>query len=188
MKRQKVIQELFAWQQQQKVQTENKISSSLTDDKARAVVAHLNTIDAAIQKSAPEWETDKINNIDLAILRLATFELLFEATEPAKVIIDEAVELGKEYGTETSPSFINGTLGKILKDPERLKKIISAKLGVEENLLSPEKNFASDLNITSLEVSDLVTFLEKEYQITIEKDAKFPTVGDLFSYIEDQIE
>jgi len=72
-------------------------------------------IDKLVQKAAPAWPIDKLNKIDLAILRLATFELLDENTPP-KVVIDEAVELAKEYGAESSPSFVNGVLGTLLGD------------------------------------------------------------------------
>jgi N utilization substance protein B len=72
----------------------------------------LTLIDKTIEKSAPEFPIDKINRTDLAILRLAVYELLIEKKEPAKVIIDEAVELAKEYGGETSPSVYKRGLGK----------------------------------------------------------------------------
>lgn len=74
-------------------------------------------LDSTIGASAPQWPVDKLNRIDLAILRLATYEFLFTET-PTKVIIDEAVELAKEFGGESSPSFINGVLGDILKKNE----------------------------------------------------------------------
>ncbi|HLD92076.1 MAG TPA: transcription antitermination factor NusB [Patescibacteria group bacterium] len=69
----------------------------------------LNTI---IEKSAPTWPIDKINKIDLAILHLAIYELNNEDTPP-KVVIDEAVELAKEFGSESSGSFVNGVLGTV---------------------------------------------------------------------------
>lgn len=72
-------------------------------------------IDKLIKESAPQWPVDKLNKIDLAILRLAVYELENEDTPP-KVVIDEAVELAKEYGSESSSSFINGVLGTIYKD------------------------------------------------------------------------
>jgi len=72
-------------------------------------------IDKLIENAAPSWPTDKLNKIDLAILRLAVYELE-EGKTPPKVIIDEAVELAKEYGSESSPSFVNGVLGTIYKD------------------------------------------------------------------------
>jgi N utilization substance protein B len=75
---------------------------------------NLSLIDKKIQKAAPEWPLDKIAKIDLAILRVAVHELL-EHKEPEKVIIDEAVELAKEFGNDHSPKFVNGVLGTILK-------------------------------------------------------------------------
>ncbi|MGA2910637.1 MAG: transcription antitermination factor NusB [Candidatus Microgenomates bacterium] len=74
-------------------------------------------IDKLIREAAPEWPIDKLNKIDLAVLRLAVYELENEDTPP-KVVIDEAVELAKEFGSESSSSFINGVLGTIYKDEE----------------------------------------------------------------------
>lgn len=74
-------------------------------------------LDKKISKAAPTWPIDKLNKIDLAILRLAVYELDNEDTPP-KVVIDEAVELAKEYGSESSSSFINGVLGTIYKEEE----------------------------------------------------------------------
>lgn len=71
-------------------------------------------IDKKIEIAAPSWPVDNLNKIDLAILRLAVFELE-EGKNPPKVVIDEAVELAKEFGSENSPSFVNGVLGTIYK-------------------------------------------------------------------------
>lgn len=78
----------------------------------------LDKIDRTIEKAAPQFPINKIAKIDVAILRLAVFELLIEKKEPFKVIIDEAIELGKEYGSDSSPAFINGVLGTIYKKHE----------------------------------------------------------------------
>lgn len=85
-----------------------------------AIIDVLADIDAAIEQSAPEWPVEKIAKIDLAILRLAIWELLYEAKEPPKVIIDEAVELGKTFGNEHSAKFVNGVLGTIVKTNARI--------------------------------------------------------------------
>ena len=79
------------------------------------VVKNTPTIDEAIAAAAPEWPIDKIAKIDLAILRLSVYELTVEKKEPPKVIIDEAVEIAKEFGNENSAKFVNGALGTILK-------------------------------------------------------------------------
>lgn len=81
--------------------------------RTQEVIAKIPEIDAFIVKSAPEWPIDKIGKIDLAILRQSIFELAIEQKEPPKVIIDEAVELAKEYGGDNSPKFINGVLGTV---------------------------------------------------------------------------
>lgn len=84
------------------------------EDLAKKVVENLEKIDSLIQKGAPAWPVEKISRIDLAVLRIAVYELAIEKKEPKKVIIDEAIEIAKEYGGDTSPKFINGVLGKIL--------------------------------------------------------------------------
>ena len=76
------------------------------------VLEQKQVIDRKIQKAATQWPIDELNKIDLAILRLSIYELL-NTDIPPKVIIDEAVELAKEYGSEASPSFVNGVLGTI---------------------------------------------------------------------------
>lgn len=80
----------------------------------RKVLAKQSEIDKFIAKSAPEWPLDKIEKIDLAIIRSAVYELLHEEKTPSKVIIDEAIEIAKEFGKENSPKFVNGVLGTIL--------------------------------------------------------------------------
>lgn len=84
-----------------------------------SIIAHiwheLEHIDPHITAIAPEWPLDKLNPIDLAILRLAVYELTIDKKAPYKVIIDEAIELAKEYGGPQSPNFINGALGQLVK-------------------------------------------------------------------------
>ncbi len=78
-----------------------------------AIQQALPEIDALIAVHAPERPLSEINQVDLAIMRLIIFESQAEAT-PKKVLADEAVELAKEFGSETSAKFVNGVLGKIL--------------------------------------------------------------------------
>lgn len=103
-KRQHIIEELFSLEFHKQHVSTNTFE----------ITKHLEKIDEQIHKAAPEFPVDKINKIDLAILRLASFEILINNKEPQNVIIDEAVELAKEYGNESSPAFINGALGKII--------------------------------------------------------------------------
>ena len=78
-------------------------------------------IDETIQKCAPEWPLDKISKVDLVILRISVFELMFSKNAPQKVAIDEAVELAKEFGNDTSPKFVNGVLGTVVNYMESNK-------------------------------------------------------------------
>jgi N utilization substance protein B len=79
------------------------------------ILPHLTAIDQKITAAAPEWPLTQMSRVDLAILREATFELIYAKDMPSKVVIDEAIEIGKTYGSESTPSFINGVLGTILK-------------------------------------------------------------------------
>ncbi len=106
-RRRRIVKELFSY---------SFAEQEIADD-TKEVIKNANELDSHITSSAPAWPLDKLNKIDLSILRLATFELLKTDTPP-KVIIDEAVELAKEFGGESSPSFINGVLGNILKIKE----------------------------------------------------------------------
>ena len=74
---------------------------------------HLVDIDAHIQSAAREWPLQQMARIDKNILRLAIYEILFNNTVPAKAAINEAVELAKSFGSDTSSRFINGVLGTI---------------------------------------------------------------------------
>ena len=76
---------------------------------------NLDAIDGKIVVLAPEFPIDKINKVDLAILRLGVYELTIDTTQPERVVIDEAIELAKEFGNDASPGFINGALGKLVK-------------------------------------------------------------------------
>ena len=69
-------------------------------------------LDAKINEKATGWKTSRMSKMDLTIIRLAVYEILFEDEIPVKVSINEAVELAKKYGTESSASFVNGVLAK----------------------------------------------------------------------------
>lgn len=103
-KRQRIISDLFSLQ----------FHNQKVSDIAKEVINYKSEIDELIQKAAPDFPVDKINRIDLAILRLAIYEIMYYKKEPQNVLIDEAVELAKEYGSETSAGFVNGVLGKIV--------------------------------------------------------------------------
>ncbi|MDY6329633.1 MAG: transcription antitermination factor NusB [Lachnospiraceae bacterium] len=78
------------------------------------VIAKIPEIDAVIDSKAEKWKTDRINYVDLTILRLAYYEIKYDDDIPMAVAINEAVELAKIYGGDESSSFVNGVLAKLL--------------------------------------------------------------------------
>lgn len=88
---------------------------SFTEKIVKEVVDKIGEIDKYIEDYAPEWPLDQITNIDRNILRIGIYELIFDRDIPAKVAINEAIELAKIYGGESSGKFVNGVLGSIYK-------------------------------------------------------------------------
>ena len=78
------------------------------------VVEHAARIDGLIDTHARGWTLQRLPDVDRAILRMATFELLWADDVPDAVVIDEAVELAKALSTDDSPAYVNGVLGAIL--------------------------------------------------------------------------
>lgn len=86
----------------------------------KGTIEELQTIDKLIQGNITGWTKDRIVKVDLAVLRLALYEILFRDDIPDSVAINEAIELAKKYSTDESGSFVNGVLGKIVRE-SRLK-------------------------------------------------------------------
>ena len=74
-------------------------------------------IDKKISEVAKNWSLERMTPVDLSILRIGVYELLYRPEIPDPVVIDEAIEIAKRYGTKDSPAFINGLLDKIAKNP-----------------------------------------------------------------------
>jgi transcription antitermination factor NusB len=84
----------------------------------KGVLARAKDLDLVIEKAAPEWPLERIAPVDRNVLRLGLYELLFADREkvPAKVAINEAIELAKSFGGENSGRFVNGVLGAVYKE------------------------------------------------------------------------
>jgi N utilization substance protein B len=85
----------------------------LAEALVRGVAEHRREVDAAIESVSTNWRLDRMAKVDRNVLRLATYELIHSADVPVKVAINEAIELGKKYGSESSGAFVNGVLDKI---------------------------------------------------------------------------
>lgn len=109
-RRMKIIQNLYAYSFQK---TPNSFLN--TDEPSTTkIIDALDQVDAQIKLYAKKFPIGKIGKVDLAILRLAIYELVIYPVEPHKAVINEAIELAKELGGEKSYSFINGVLGKVV--------------------------------------------------------------------------
>ena len=84
------------------------------NNKCNDIIAKIPEIDEAINASTTGWKTSRMGKVDLSIIRLAVYEIKYEEDVPAKVAINEAVELAKAYGTDNSASFVNGVLAKFV--------------------------------------------------------------------------
>ena len=86
---------------------------SFSEELVKGVLQNKSKLDALIKKFAPAFPPEQMSTIDRNILRLAIFEILFSDKTPLKVAINEAIELAKEFGGDSSPRLINGVLGSI---------------------------------------------------------------------------
>lgn len=86
----------------------------------RGTMRHREAIDEVIQRSSRNWRLERMARVDRNILRLATYELMYEREVPAKVVINEAIEVAKRYGTAESAAFVNGLLDRISQELGRV--------------------------------------------------------------------
>jgi len=98
----------------------------------KGVMENREEIDRYITKYATEWPLDQITIVDRNILRIGVYELIFNSEIPAKVAINEAIEIAKAFGNESSGKFVNGVLGAIYKDvlkdePEKAPEVVEEK-------------------------------------------------------------
>ncbi len=83
-------------------------------NKVHRVMEHLEEIDAKINDMTTGWKTSRMAKVDLTIIRLGVYEILYDDDIPGRVAVNEAVTLAKKYGTDDSTSFVNGVLAKVL--------------------------------------------------------------------------
>jgi len=86
---------------------------SFADGLVLGVAEHLDSIDAAIEEHSTNWALDRMARVDLSLLRMAVFELLYRPDVPSNVVMNEAIEIGKRFGTMDTPAFVNGILDKV---------------------------------------------------------------------------
>jgi N utilization substance protein B len=93
-----------------------------SDELVNGVLQHKSELDVLIKKIAPAFPIEQMSIIDRNILRLAIFEILFGAKTPIKVVINEAIELAKTFGSESSSRLVNGVLGVVARERDERRK------------------------------------------------------------------
>jgi transcription antitermination protein NusB len=108
-----------------------KSIQDFSDRLVQGVIEHLSEIDPLIRKYTEHWSLERMALVDRNILRIAVFELLYLDDIPARVTLNEAIEIAKRYGDESSSAFINGILDRILCEEERM---LAKKVEVQKSL------------------------------------------------------
>lgn len=109
---------------------ENNVDTHLRDFIRRIVYGvfpRIPDLDEVISRYAPEWPMDQVATIDRNILRIAVWEIAIDQETPIKVAINEAVELGKEFGSESTPRFVNGVLGSLVQHNNEIIQALAGK-------------------------------------------------------------
>ena len=102
-----------------KAEQELSRASASIEDFYQKLRHHLETIDVELAAVIENYSPDRLDRVDRAILRLGSYELLFDESTPNPVVINEAIELARAFGTTDSPGFVNGVLDQIAKKQER---------------------------------------------------------------------
>jgi len=92
------------------------VSNAELTERLFDIVDKLGSIDARLNTAISGWKLNRIGKVDITILRLAVYEMKYDDTIPVKVSVNEAVELAKKYGGDSSPSFVNGVLARMIEE------------------------------------------------------------------------
>jgi N utilization substance protein B len=119
---------------------ENRLTDAMIDDRlqqfaykiVRGVVPIREILDRYIAEHAPEWPIDQVSTIDRNLLRIAFWEFIVDGQTPVKVAINEAIELAKIYGSDSTPRFVNGVLGSLASRQNELRQSMKSILDGEE--------------------------------------------------------
>ena len=103
--------------QDDEINFSQKVRDSI-EDRYALVLEKLPEIDRMLDEKAEGWDTKRMGKVELTVLRLGVFEMLFDEDIPVNVAINEAVEIAKQYGQETSGGFVNAVLAKFVPEKE----------------------------------------------------------------------
>ena len=124
---------------------------SFSEKLVKGVMKNIKQIDEIITKYAPEWPIEQITTVDRNILRIGIYELKFDPDIPSKVAINEAIEIAKTFGGESSGKFVNGVLGSIFKDLGETQKTEDKEVSPTDKEKPSKKEVDLDKKKTSKE-------------------------------------
>jgi N utilization substance protein B len=104
-----------AWARARDAETLSEDQRELVDDVVRALASRAGEIDAALREAARHWEIERLAATDRSVLRAAIAELIGRAGTPVRVVLDEAIEIAKRFGSEESGRFVNGVLDRVAR-------------------------------------------------------------------------
>lgn len=139
-----IVQALYEWDFRKDADVEaiaqrgietfaNEVDNAFVLSTVRGVTDHAEELDTLISTYAPEWPLEQIAVIDKTLLRASVFELLYLEGTPPKVVINEAVELAKMFGGESSAKFVNGVLGSVYRTHPKFEAEREAAAALSES-------------------------------------------------------
>lgn len=117
--------------------------TEFTSQLVQGVISNIEELDKVITQTAPEWPIQQITVVDRNVLRVGIYELMFSKEVPPKVVINEAVEMGKVFGGESSGKFVNGVLGTLYKKMFP-KESSEEKISSGEGIIEDEPNLVAE--------------------------------------------
>lgn len=117
-----VVEEARGEDESQLTRERDQISQTDVLELVEGTMQNKQQIDSLLADYLKGWQMDRLSKVDREILRLATYEMVFKEDVPPKVVVNEAIEMAKNFGTEESGKFVNGVLGKMIKELEKLRE------------------------------------------------------------------
>ncbi|WP_159882230.1 transcription antitermination factor NusB [Paenibacillus puerhi] len=116
-----VVEEARGEDEAQLTRAKDQISELDVKELVEGTLRYKSQIDHLLVDYLKGWQMDRLSKVDREILRLATYEMIYSDDVPPKVVVNEAIEMSKNFGTEESGKFVNGVLGKMIRDLETLR-------------------------------------------------------------------
>jgi N utilization substance protein B len=112
----------FAWLEDEKLNSLDEGIAAFSRNLIAGAIENIDDIDKTLKNHLENWDITRLNRVDLAVLRMSAYSLMYQSDMPPSIVIDEAIGICREFGTDESYKFINGVLDSVRKSLERGKK------------------------------------------------------------------